>query len=149
MTLPAFGFTRKLLKINSDRPPKMISRIVLPTPKRIAVLLTCVIALLIGALTLIPLAAPQGVPGNDKINHVIAFAVLMLPLAILSPRALIWLLPAAIAYGALIEIIQPYTGRSREWQDFQADVVGVLIGVALGLAIWRLVPARYWRPRAT
>ena len=131
------------------KPTKMISRIVLPTPKRIAVLLTCFIALLIGALTLIPLPVPQGVPGNDKTHHVIAFAVLMLPLAILSPRALIWLLPAAIAYGGLIEIIQPYAGRFREWQDFQADVVGVLIGVALGLAIRRLVPARYWRPRPT
>ena len=105
-----------------------------PTPKRAAILLTCVLAMLIGILALVPLSVPQGVPGTDKTHHVIAFAVLVLPVSVLSPRTLIWLLPMAIAYGGLIEIIQPYTGRFGELKDLWADIIGVIIGAAVGLA---------------
>ncbi len=45
-------------------------------------------------------------------------------------------------YGGLIEIIQPYTGRLGEWKDFQADVVGALLGVLFGLTLHRLYAAR-------
>lgn len=111
-------------------------------PKRAAISLTCVLAVLIGILALIPLSVPQGVPGTDKMHHVIAFAALVLPIAALSPRSLIWVLPLVIAYGGLIEIIQPYTGRFGEWKDFQADVIGALLGMFFGLVIHRLFASR-------
>ena len=110
-----------------------------PTPKRAAILLTCVLAVLIGILALVPLSVPQGVPGTDKTHHVIAFAVLVLPVSVLSPRTLIWLLPMAIVYGGVIEIIQPYTGRFGELKDLWADIVGVIIGAAVGLACRGLI----------
>jgi VanZ family protein len=52
------------------------------------------------------------------------------------PQALVWMIPAALLYGAGIEIIQPYVNRSRDLADFLADGVGILAGSALGLAIF-------------
>ncbi|NRB17872.1 MAG: VanZ family protein [Rhodobacteraceae bacterium] len=115
------------------------------SPKRMALSLTCLLAVLIGFLALLPLTVPQGVPGTDKTHHVIAFAVLILPVSVLSPRSLMLLLPVAIAYGGIIEIIQPYTGRFGEWKDFQADVVGIIIGTTVGLASRGLLLSRIRR----
>ena len=92
-----------------------------------AISLTCALAVVIGILALVPLSVPQGVPGTDKTHHVIAFAALVLPVSVLSPRSLVWLLPCVIAYGGLIEIIQPYTGRFGEWKDFRADLIGAIL----------------------
>jgi len=55
------------------------------------------------------------------------------PAASLYRRALIWLLPLIIVFGGAIELIQPYVNRQGEWQDFLADAIGALIGVAIGL----------------
>ena len=116
------------------------------TPKPVALVLTSAVALVIGFLALLPLTVPPSVPGTDKTHHLIAFAALVLPAAILSPRMLIWVLPLAILYGGLVELIQPYTGRFGEWLDFQADVIGALLGLIIGLSIRKLVSSRgRWR----
>lgn len=139
MTLQASAYTPEILKTDLGQNNEMMFRMLFTTPKRAAILLTSALALVIGVLALAPLSVPQGVPGTDKTHHVIAFAVLVLPVSVLSPRTLIWLLPMAIAYGGLIEIIQPYTGRFGEWKDLWADIVGVIIGAAVGLASRRLL----------
>jgi VanZ family protein len=110
-----------------------------------AVSLTAVLAVTIAYLTLMPVSMPQSVPGSDKLHHLIAFAALTLPCAALWPRALLWLLPAAVLFGGAIEIIQPGIGRSGEWADFYADVAGVSLGMILGLSLNRLPMGR---PRA-
>jgi VanZ family protein len=66
---------------------------------------------------------------------VIAFAALILPGTLLYLRSLIWLIPAALAFGAAIELVRPLVGRSAEVTDFMADVVGVACGLALGLIV--------------
>ena len=91
------------------------------------------LAIVIAILTLTPSLRPPDVGGPDKLYHVIAFGALMLPCAILYPRSLAWLLPAALAFGGAIEIIQPWVGRSGEWVDLVADAVGIAIGVPAGL----------------
>ena len=96
--------------------------------------------------TLTPLAelSPKP-PGGDKLHHFIAFAALTLPTALLYARALTWLLPAAIAYGGCIEIIQPYVNRLGELGDFVADSLGAIFGAVLGLSLqfaFKLLNAR-------
>ncbi len=111
--------------------------------RTIAIWLTIGLALCIGALTLIPLSAPLGVPGTDKTHHVLAFAILSAPCAALYPKGLLRVVFAAAVYGGLIEVIQPYVGRHGETADVLADLLGVAIGAAFGLLLhmifkWRI-----------
>ncbi len=52
------------------------------------------------------------------------------------PRDAFWLLPLAVLYGGLIELIQPYVNRWAEWEDFLADSIGAITGTTIGLAIF-------------
>lgn len=108
------------------------------TRRGIALGLTAVLALGIMIGALIPVAVPQSVPGNDKLHHLLAFAAVTLPCAALYPRALIWVLPVIVLQAGLIEIIQPYVNRMREWADFVADLKGIAIGLGLGLGLYAL-----------
>jgi len=105
------------------------------TRRAIALTLTAVLSLVIFIGALIPLTVPPAVPGTDKQYHLIAFAALTLPCAALYPRALIWVLPLIVGQAGLIEIVQPYVNRMREWADFVADLKGVGIGLILGIMV--------------
>ena len=113
--------------------------------RRLSIWLTLLLAVVIGVLTLVNLPLPASPPGNDKLHHFLAFAGLVFPVALLWPRALGRVVPVAIAYGGLIELIQPFVGRSAEWADFGMDVLGVGVGTLLGWALHRLWTARVAR----
>jgi VanZ family protein len=84
---------------------------------------------------------PVAPPGGDKLHHVVAFALLVLPLSSVRPSAALWLAPAAAFYGGLIEYVQPFVKRYGDFADFVADLVGILAGVLLGCTIhviWRM-----------
>lgn len=107
-------------------------------PVLLSVIAMALLAVVIAVLTLGP--APQsGVPGSDKLHHLLAFAVLAFPLPAARPRLAPWVLLAIIGYGGLIELIQPYVGRQAEWADLAADAAGGAIGAAAGAAfgMWR------------
>jgi len=95
---------------------------------------TLALAALIGFLTLTPIQNP-GVPGSDKSHHLIGFAALALPLSFSRPRLAPWVVLAAIAYGGVIEIIQPYVWRSGEVLDLAADAIGAVLGGAAGVGL--------------
>ncbi|MCB1339730.1 MAG: VanZ family protein [Pseudooceanicola sp.] len=105
------------------------------TARRIALLATLGVAMFIAYATLTPMPHVPGPPGADKAGHLVAFALLTLPLAVVAPRHLLWLLPLGIAYGGAIELIQPHVGRSRELADFLSDGAGAVIGSVAGLAL--------------
>ncbi|MFB9149202.1 VanZ family protein [Roseovarius ramblicola] len=91
--------------------------------------LTALLALVIALITLLPLPpGPAGVPGLDKLAHFVTFAVLAVPLAWRFPH--LWRAVAlmGLVYGGLIEIVQPYMGRSAEWADLVADGLGAVLG---------------------
>lgn len=90
---------------------------------------------------------PQGPVGLDKVFHALAFGALVLPAALLRPDRLPVVLLLAIAYGGLIELIQPLVGRSAEWVDLLADALGALAGAGLGLALRRSLLRRETHPR--
>lgn len=108
---------------------------------RLSWALTALLAVTILGLTLSPpMRLPlqnMGLLQVDKLYHIAAFAALILPAAILDPRGLCWVLPAGLALGLAIEIIQPNVGREASGFDFLADAIGLALGAALGLALRR------------
>ena len=114
-----------------------VTNIILDKRRRriMALGVTLVLAFIITLLTLLPVSAPQGVPGTDKAHHLLGFAALTLPSALLYPRSLVIVLPCSLLFGGAIELIQPYVGRQGEFADFSADAVGALVGVGVGLAL--------------
>lgn len=101
----------------------------------VAIWLTFGLAVCITVVTLIPSNAGPEVPGCDKVHHVLAFMALTLPSAAFYPKALLRVVLAAALYAALIEIIQPFVGRSGEIADFLADLLGIAIGAIIGLLV--------------
>lgn len=91
--------------------------------------LTAFLVLVIALLTLMPqVSGPQGIPGFDKLAHVTAFAALAMPLSWRYPHRWRCVVLVTLAYGGLIEIMQPLTGRSAEWADMLADGTGAFAG---------------------
>lgn len=107
---------------------------------RAALALTALLAAAIGWVTLQPLPF-AGPPGGDKLHHVLAFFALVFPAVALQPRWALPLFVLAVAYGGLIEIVQPHVGRSGDLGDWAADALGAALGTLAGLALTR-VPRR-------
>lgn len=102
-------------------------------------LLTLILAVAIAVLTLMPHPpGPPGVPGMDKLVHLLAFAALVAPLAWRYPRYWAAVAFAALAYGGLIELVQPHVGRSAEWADVLADALGAFGGAWLAARLGRV-----------
>ena len=98
----------------------------------------------IGWLALSPAPPPSVDTGWDKLNHLLAFAVLSFiaqgaaerPAA---PRLAV--VVGLILYGLGIEAAQAWVpGRSSEWQDLLANAAGIGSGCALAWAVWRQKP---------
>ena len=89
----------------------------------------------------VPVPLMAEVPLADKWGHMSAYFVFALILADdcyrarLSAYAIyLWAILLPIAYGGLIELIQPhFPPRQGEWLDWVADCIGVAIGVVLFL----------------
>jgi VanZ family protein len=91
---------------------------------------------LVAILSLIP--APQDMPGNDKVLHLVTYAGLSLVFTVLLiGRHNVWaIVVLLIAFGAAIEGLQGLTGyRMAEAEDLAANSLGVLIGAST-----------YWTP---
>lgn len=97
-----------------------------------------VLALLLAALTLGPGLLPAKTAGGDKLQHALGFGSLVAPAALFRPRWLWTLVPAAVVFGGVIELVQPFTGRDGDLLDWVADIAGI-VSVALGLSLAREV----------
>ena len=102
---------------------------------RRACIISAVIAVLIGILSLTPLQSLPEIPGTDKAHHLIAYLVLALPTSLAKVRSIKMLAPLYITYGGVIELIQPYVNRYGEMLDFGVNTLGVVIGSIIGIAI--------------
>jgi len=74
---------------------------------------------------------------NDKVEHLLAYAVLaFLPAIHERRRNLVVVLILAAALGVLLEFGQLYSpGRSFDIYDMLADAVGIIIGTVAGLPL--------------
>lgn len=110
------------------------------SPRRI---ITALLAAGLAVAMLTPVDVPQSVPsGTDKLVHLAAFGLLVLPAA-LSRRVPLGLLfvglfIGAVAFGGAIELIQPQFGRSADINDWVADMAGAALGLLLALGIRRI-----------
>lgn len=106
--------------------------------QRLALLATLLLAETIawGTLTPNPPIPHLNTPLSDKLYHGMAFAALVFPTAWLYARGLIWILPLAVLFGGMIELVQPHMGREAEMADVMADLIGLAPGTVAGLA-WR------------
>ena len=113
----------------------------LSTRRTLALTATAILSFVIAYLTLSPSPPHVGLEEllSDKAYHVIAFAALIFPSALLYARSLIWVIPAALMFGGAIELIQPYVGREAEVADFLADAVGLSVGIVSGLILRMLL----------
>jgi len=98
--------------------------------------------IVISVLALVPLEDTSLTTGWDKLNHVLAFAVLLFLLDSAYPSQRLWQLkiPVLLFYAFLIEVIQafiPY--REFSLLDIVADVVG------LGLYLLLRSRLLYWQ----
>ena len=101
--------------------------------------LTLIVTLILTVAMLWPMDQPPPAPeGSDKLVHLAAFAALAFPLARTSRVSLLLIFMGASAFGGLIELIQPTFNRSADLNDWIADILGVMLGIALGL-IYRRV----------
>ena len=103
--------------------------------RKIDIYTTIIIAFAIGLATLTPVEKLPTVSGSDKVYHLISFAILTLPIAIIRPRAIWIILSLSIAYGGAIELLQPLVNRNCEMADFLADAFGAIQGVLVTRAL--------------
>ena len=100
--------------------------------RKIDIYTTIIIAFAIGLATLTPVEKLPTVSGSDKVYHLISFAILTLPIAIIRPRAIWIILSLSIAYGGAIELLQPLVNRNCEMADLFADTCGAVLGILGG-----------------
>jgi VanZ family protein len=86
---------------------------------------------LITILSLWPLATLPPVPGTDKAHHFIAYATLMLPLALRKPKHWVFIVLLFIACSGGIELIQPYVNRYCDLKDLLANIAGLTCGLII------------------
>ncbi|WP_202386112.1 VanZ family protein [Allopontixanthobacter confluentis] len=94
---------------------------------------------------------PIELPGepSDKVQHMIAFAVLALLGAQAYPRRLMALLIGLSAFGALIELVHliPSLKRTADWTDLAAEIIttAAVLGVIFMVRRLRARPKRFTR----
>ena len=103
---------------------------------------TLLILTSITILSLYPLATLPPVPGMDKTHHIVAYAGLMLPLALTKIKSwqLLWITVFFIIYSGGIELIQPYVNRYGEFEDLLANCVGLGCGWLIAKIVNRFFP---------
>jgi VanZ family protein len=94
-------------------------------------------ALALAVVMLLPSDSVPQAPGGDKLHHLVSFAVLGCVVALACPHRLIVAIGFAAIYGAVLEFLQPLTGRNAELGDVIADVSGTVLGVGLALLLIR------------
>jgi VanZ family protein len=94
---------------------------------------------LVATLSLLPSATLPPTAIGDKVEHVIAYAVLGLLGAASSARGVRRVILGLAAFGLLIELLQTFSpGRSPELLDLVADVAGAGLGCAAAMVPRRM-----------
>ncbi len=90
---------------------------------------------LIAVMSLVPLPELPLFPGSDKTHHLIAYSLLMFPVALHKPKKWLWIALGFTAWSGVIELIQPYVNRYGEWLDLLANTLGVVMGFVIARCV--------------
>ncbi len=101
---------------------------------------TALLAAVLCVLTLSPSPPTGGRPSPDKLYHFIGFGALAVPLCLAYPRRAWAVIVGVIAFGAAVEVIQPFVGRGAEWGDLLADALGAATAAGVAVALRRRWP---------
>ena len=107
--------------------------------------------LTIAVLSLVPENAVTGDIGKfDVVLHALAYA-LICACAVIRRRT-VWsallMFASVVLFGFLIEFIQPLFGRSLEFRDLVANIIGSTTGLAAALA-YKSATDPDWKRRST
>ena len=94
--------------------------------RKIDIYATIIIAVVIGMATLTPVEELLALSGSDKLCHLISFAILTLPIAVIRPKAGWVMFILSVGYGGAIEVLQPLVNLNCELADLLADAGGAL-----------------------
>ena len=78
--------------------------------------------------------------GSDKTHHIIAYAILMFPVAIRKLDCLPAIFLFFIGWSGAIELLQPFVNRYGEFQDLAANITGLVCGLLAAKLIQWLFP---------
>jgi VanZ family protein len=93
-------------------------------------------AVLVAALSLAPSATLPPTSIGDKVEHVIAYAVLGLLGAASSERRSMRVILGLAVFGAAIELLQTFSpGRAPDPLDVVADIAGACLGCGLAIVL--------------
>lgn len=134
--------------------------------RRVGIVLTTIVVVMILIFSFMPAeSAPRvsWIPFADKGAHLVAYAAFgfasflatleipgstsrrrrrsdsALHISSWAGRSIIISLVTGTLLGALVELIQPTFGRSREWADLAADFMGLVVGLAVVLVLLKLL----------
>jgi VanZ family protein len=79
---------------------------------------------------------------HDKLAHALIFFTMALPALVVRLIWWPWLVLVALVYGALIEVIQPLTGRSFDLGDLAANLAGVALALVVAPLLRRVLVQR-------
>ena len=96
---------------------------------------------LVVVLSLVPSLGRAPFAGIDKLEHALAYGLLMAWFGALQPRARhAWIALALLALGALVEAAQGATGyREADLRDLGADALGIAAGALLAQHMERML----------
>lgn len=91
-------------------------------------------------LSLYPVDNLPPVPGSDKTHHLMAYCVLVFPIALRKPKYWPFICLFFIGWSGLIELVQPYVNRYGEWLDIAANASGIVFGLLIAQLINWVLP---------
>jgi len=99
--------------------------------RRLIVISAIIVFIGITVLSLMSPRANMSIPTNDKVGHLIAYAVFSLNVLLLGKnmRQYAISLVLVLSYGIFIEFLQSFVGRETSFYDFLANSAGVSIGL--------------------
>ena len=99
-------------------------------------------AALFVAFTMAALPHPPVIHAWDKLQHMVAFAVLTLLGWVAYPRvSRIKLMLGLVAFGGLIELVQeiPTLQRDSDWHDWLADTIAITVAAGFAALVGRML----------
>ena len=107
--------------------------------ERYGVVLSLIALAVITGGSLVPRESGGDVGSADKVLHLVAYAVAILPLTQHKTQTRLIFAIGVLIWSGAIELVQPFVGRSASLLDLASNAAGLLLGLALGVLLDRVV----------